>query len=147
MNHIPALQCPRVYSNMTWERKTDKQMGMGCIKEEVKNMAFVIPCYCTDANCINCSNVRNNSVRAIHIKYIHKKSVVREFIIEKTLLKGLVKEGLWDKSMRQNAANGSVQNIEEVPEALKQLYKTAKFLKNQLLNKPRRGFPAVESVT
>lgn len=51
-----------------------------------------------------------------------------EFIIvNKHLLKDLVKEGLWNQEMRQKimAANGSVQNISEVPQRLKDLYKTA----------------------
>ena len=51
-----------------------------------------------------------------------------EFIVvNKHLLKDLVREGLWTKDMRTKimAANGSVQNIEEVPQNLKDLYKTA----------------------
>ncbi len=51
-----------------------------------------------------------------------------EFIIvNKHLLKDLVKAGLWNKDMRQKImqANGSVQNINEVPQNLKDLYKTA----------------------
>jgi len=39
----------------------------------------------------------------------------------------LVREGLWTKSMRAKimTENGSVQNIDEVPQVLKDLYKTA----------------------
>ena len=51
-----------------------------------------------------------------------------EFIIvNKHLLKDLVKEGLWNMDMRQKimAANGSIQNIQEIPARLKELYKTA----------------------
>lgn len=51
-----------------------------------------------------------------------------EFIIvNKHLLKDLVREGLWNQEMRQKimAANGSIQNIQEVPQRLKDLYKTA----------------------
>lgn len=51
-----------------------------------------------------------------------------EFIVvNKHLLKDLVREGLWTKEMRTKimAANGSVQNINEVPQNLKDLYKTA----------------------
>ena len=51
-----------------------------------------------------------------------------EFIIvNKHLLKDLVKEGLWDAEMRQKimAANGSIQNIQEIPQYMKDLYKTA----------------------
>jgi ribonucleoside-diphosphate reductase alpha chain len=51
-----------------------------------------------------------------------------EFIVvNKHLLKDLVKEGLWNNEMRQKlmSTNGSVQNISEVPQRLKDLYKTA----------------------
>ncbi len=51
-----------------------------------------------------------------------------EFIVvNKHLLKDLVKEGLWDEKMRQKlmASNGSIQNIPEIPQRLKDLYKTA----------------------
>ncbi len=51
-----------------------------------------------------------------------------EFIIvNKHLLKDLVKEGLWNNEMRQKlmASNGSVQNLNEVPQRLKDLYKTS----------------------
>ena len=48
-------------------------------------------------------------------------------IVNKHLLKDLVKEGLWNMDMRQKimAANGSIQNIQEIPARLKELYKTA----------------------
>jgi ribonucleoside-diphosphate reductase alpha subunit len=51
-----------------------------------------------------------------------------EFIVvNKHLLKDLVKEGLWTKEMRHTlmANNGSIQNIKEIPQDLKDLYKTA----------------------
>jgi len=51
-----------------------------------------------------------------------------EFIVvNKHLLKDLVKEGLWTKEMRQTlmSTNGSVQNITNIPQDLKDLYKTA----------------------
>jgi ribonucleoside-diphosphate reductase alpha chain len=51
-----------------------------------------------------------------------------EFIVvNKHLLKDLVKEGLWTKEMRQTimSTSGSIQNISEIPQNLKDLYKTA----------------------
>ena len=51
-----------------------------------------------------------------------------EFIIvNKHLLKDLVKAGLWTKEMRQTimSTSGSIQNISEIPQHLKDLYKTA----------------------
>ena len=48
-------------------------------------------------------------------------------IVNKHLLRDLNALGLWDDEMKNKliAANGSVQNITEVPENLKELYKTA----------------------
>jgi ribonucleoside-diphosphate reductase alpha chain len=48
-------------------------------------------------------------------------------VVNKHLLKDLVKLGIWDESLRNKlmAENGSVQNIAEIPENLKELYKTA----------------------
>lgn len=51
-----------------------------------------------------------------------------EFIVvNKHLLKDLVKLGLWDDEMKNRLmlSNGSVQNIDEIPENIKELYKTA----------------------
>jgi len=51
-----------------------------------------------------------------------------EFIVvNKHLLHDLVERGLWNEAMKQELmrANGSVQQIEGIPEDLKELYKTA----------------------
>jgi len=51
-----------------------------------------------------------------------------EFIIvNKHLLRDLVSLGLWNNTMRQKlmAANGSIQDIAEIPQEIKDLYKTA----------------------
>jgi ribonucleoside-diphosphate reductase alpha chain len=47
-------------------------------------------------------------------------------VVNKYLLKDLVDLGIWNEQMKQRlmAANGSVQNIAEVPQNLKDLYKT-----------------------
>ena len=71
----------------------------------------------------------NNECFEPYTSNIYTRRVLSgEFIIvNKHLLKDLVKEGLWNKEMRQKImqANGSVQNINEVPQRLKDLYKTA----------------------
>jgi len=56
-------------------------------------------------------------------------------IVNKHLLKDLVKLGLWDDSMKNKiiADNGSVQNIPEIPEALKEIYKTVWEIKQRSL--------------
>lgn len=48
-------------------------------------------------------------------------------IVNKHLLRDLVKAGIWNEKMRQKlmSSNGSIQNIDEIPQELKDLYKTA----------------------
>jgi ribonucleoside-diphosphate reductase alpha chain len=71
----------------------------------------------------------NNECFEPYTSNIYTRRVLSgEFIVvNKHLLKDLVKEGLWNKDMRQKimASNGSIQNISEVPQYLKELYKTA----------------------
>jgi ribonucleoside-diphosphate reductase alpha subunit len=71
----------------------------------------------------------NNECFEPYTSNIYTRRVLSgEFIIvNKHLLKDLVKEGLWTKEMRQKlmASNGSVQNIHEIPQYIKDLYKTA----------------------
>lgn len=57
-----------------------------------------------------------------------RRTLSGEFIVvNKHLLADLVRLGLWDNDMKEKimAANGSIQQIPEIPEALKTLYKTA----------------------
>lgn len=71
----------------------------------------------------------NNECFEPYTSNIYTRRVLSgEFIIvNKHLLKDLVKAGLWNKDMRQKimASNGSIQNISEIPQHLKDLYKTA----------------------
>jgi ribonucleoside-diphosphate reductase alpha chain len=71
----------------------------------------------------------NNECFEPYTSNIYTRRVLSgEFIIvNKHLLKDLVKAGLWNKDMRQKimTANGSIQNINEIPQYLKDLYKTA----------------------
>ncbi len=71
----------------------------------------------------------NNECFEPYTSNIYTRRVLSgEFIVvNKHLLRDLVKLDLWDEDMRQKlmASNGSVQNIDEIPENLKELYKTA----------------------
>jgi len=71
----------------------------------------------------------NNECFEPYTSNIYTRRVLSgEFIIvNKHLLKDLVKEGLWSNEMRQKLmqSNGSVQNINEIPQHIKDLYKTA----------------------
>ncbi len=71
----------------------------------------------------------NNECFEPYTSNIYTRRVLSgEFIIvNKHLLKDLVKLGLWNDSLKNKlmAANGSVQTIEEIPNNIKELYKTA----------------------
>jgi ribonucleoside-diphosphate reductase alpha chain len=70
----------------------------------------------------------NNECFEPYTSNIYSRRVLSgEFVIvNKHLLKDLVKLGLWNDNLKNKiiAANGSVQNIPEIPENIKALYKT-----------------------
>ena len=56
-----------------------------------------------------------------------RRTLSGDFIlVNKHLMKDLMSEGLWNETMRQKliASNGSIQNIPEIPQNLKDIYKT-----------------------
>jgi ribonucleoside-diphosphate reductase alpha chain len=59
-----------------------------------------------------------------------------EFIVvNKYLLKDLVKRGIWNEDIKDQIilANGSIQNIDEIPQEIKELYKTVWEIKQKVL--------------
>ncbi len=71
----------------------------------------------------------NNECFEPYTSNIYTRRVLSgEFIIvNKHLLRDLVKLGLWNDTLKNKlmAANGSIQNIDEIPDNIKELYKTA----------------------
>lgn len=71
----------------------------------------------------------NNECFEPYTSNIYTRRVLSgEFIVvNKHLMRDLVKLGIWNENVKNKiiAANGSVQNIEEIPQNLKDLYKTA----------------------
>lgn len=99
------------------------------LKEEVKqygvrNSLLVAPMPTASTSQI----FGNNECFEPYTSNIYSRRVLSgEFIIvNKHLLKDLVQLGLWDNAMKNKiiAANGSIQNIEEIPSDIKELYKT-----------------------
>ncbi len=65
-----------------------------------------------------------------------RSTIAGDFVvINKYLVKDLMNRGLWNKDMKDNiiAENGSIQNIQEIPEDLKNLYKTVWEIKQKSL--------------
>lgn len=113
-----------------WGVTPSKRWEWDLLKEEVKkhgvrNSLLLAPMPTASTAQI----LGNNECFEPYTSNIYTRRVLSgEFIIvNKHLLKDLVKEGLWNMDMRQKimAANGSIQNIQEIPARLKELYKTA----------------------
>lgn len=113
-----------------WDVTPSNRWEWDVLKEEVKehgvrNSLLLAPMPTASTAQI----LGNNECFEPYTSNIYTRRVLSgEFIVvNKHLLKDLVKEGLWTQEMRQKimAANGSVQNITEVPQRLKDLYKTA----------------------
>ena len=113
-----------------WGVKPTDKWEWGVLKEEVKkygvrNSLLIAPMPTASTAQI----LGNNECFEPYTSNIYTRRVLSgEFIIvNKHLLKDLVKEGLWTKEMRQKImfANGSIQEIKEIPQKIKDLYKTA----------------------
>jgi ribonucleoside-diphosphate reductase alpha chain len=98
-------------------RKTVKKQG-------VRNSLLVAPMPTASTSQI----LGNNECFEPYTSNIYTRRVLSgEFIVvNKHLLEDLVDRGLWNEDMKQELMrnNGSVQNIEGIPEDLKELYRT-----------------------
>ena len=112
-----------------WNVKPGSRWEWDILKEEVlkygvRNSLLVAPMPTASTSQI----LGNNECFEPYTSNIYTRRVLSgEFpIVNKHLLKDLVKLGLWNESMKNQiiAANGSVQNIEEIPQDLKDIYKT-----------------------
>ncbi len=112
-----------------WDVTPTDRWDWASLKEEVKlfgvrNSLLVAPMPTASTSQI----FGNNECFEPYTSNIYSRRVLSgEFIIvNKHLLKDLVQLGLWDNTMKNKiiAANGSVQNIDEIPADIKELYKT-----------------------
>jgi ribonucleoside-diphosphate reductase alpha chain len=111
-----------------WETLRKEVMEHG-----VRNSLLVAPMPTASTSQI----LGNNECFEPYTSNIYTRRVLSgEFVIvNKHLLKDLVQLGLWDNSMKNKiiAANGSVQNIPEIPAHIKELYKTVWEIKQRNL--------------
>ena len=112
-----------------WGVTPDDRWDWASLKEEVKkfgvrNSLLVAPMPTASTSQI----FGNNECFEPYTSNIYTRRVLSgEFIIvNKHLLKDLVNLGLWNNSMKNKiiSANGSIQNIDEIPAEIKELYKT-----------------------
>lgn len=113
-----------------WGVQPSDRWEWGVLKEEIKkhgmrNSLLMAPMPTASTAQI----LGNNECFEPYTSNIYTRRVLSgEFIVvNKHLLRDLTKLGLWDEDMKNRliAANGSVQNINEIPDNLKHLYRTA----------------------
>ena len=113
-----------------WDVKPTDRWEWDILREEVKeygvrNSLLLAPMPTASTAQI----LGNNECFEPYTSNIYTRRVLSgEFIVvNKHLLKDLVRLGLWDTSMKNKlmASNGSIQNIDEIPQDIKDLYKTA----------------------
>lgn len=112
-----------------WGVTPSKRWEWDILKEEVKkhgvrNSLLLAPMPTASTSQI----LGNNECFEPYTSNIYSRRVLSgEFVIvNKHLLKDLVKLGIWNDGLKNKiiVANGSVQNISEIPENIKALYKT-----------------------
>ncbi len=113
-----------------WKVKPSDRWEWDVLREEVKthgvrNSLLLAPMPTASTAQI----LGNNECFEPYTANIYTRRVLSgEFVVvNKHLLKDLVKLGIWNDDLRQKlmASNGSVQNIPEIPDNLKELYRTA----------------------
>ena len=113
-----------------WNVKPSDRWEWGLLREEiqkngVRNSLLLAPMPTASTAQI----LGNNECFEPYTSNIYTRRVLSgEFIIvNKHLLRDLVKLGIWDDRLKNKlmASNGSIQNIDEIPDNIKNLYKTA----------------------
>lgn len=103
------------------------------VEHGVRNSLLVAPMPTASTSQI----LGNNECFEPYTSNIYTRRVLSgEFIIvNKHLLRDLVQLGLWNNTMKNKiiAANGSIQNIDEIPADIKELYKTVWEIKQRSL--------------
>jgi ribonucleoside-diphosphate reductase alpha subunit len=106
------------------DRHNWEQLRKEIMEHGVRNSLLLAPMPTASTSQI----LGNNECFEPYTSNIYNRRVLSgEFVVvNKHLLKDLVNLGLWNDNMKQRiiAANGSVQNIEEIPAELKEIYKT-----------------------
>lgn len=121
-----------------WGVKPSERYDWEKLREEVKqfgvrNSLLVAPMPTASTSQV----LGNNECFEPYTSNIYTRRVLSgEFIIvNKHLLKDLISLGLWNNTMKDNIirANGSVQHIEEIPQEIRELYKTVWEIKQRNL--------------
>jgi ribonucleoside-diphosphate reductase alpha chain len=118
-----------VFQYDMWDVTPGQRWEWDVLKEEVakygvRNSLLLAPMPTASTSQI----LGNNECFEPYTSNLYTRRVLSgEFIVvNKHLLKDLVKLGLWNEGMKNKviAANGSIQDIEEIPENIRNLYRT-----------------------
>ena len=113
-------ESPRISGRWNWD-----QLRQEVMKHGARNSLLLAPMPTASTSQI----LGNNECFEPYTSNVYSRGVLSgEFaVVNKHLLNDLVALNLWDDEMKNRimAANGSVQNIEEIPDRVKEIYKTA----------------------
>jgi len=118
-----------IFQQDMWNVKPSSRWEWDVLREEIKkhgvrNSLMLAPMPTASTSQI----LGNNECFEPYTSNIYTRRVLSgEFVVvNKHLLRDLVKLGIWNDNLKNKiiAANGSVQNIPEIPENIKEIYKT-----------------------
>lgn len=127
-----------VFQHDMWDVKPSSRWEWDVLREEimkygVRNSLLLAPMPTASTSQI----LGNNECFEPYTSNIYTRRVLSgEFVVvNKHLLRDLVKLGIWNDNLKNKiiAANGSVQNIPEIPANIKELYKTVWEIKQRTI--------------
>lgn len=127
-----------VFQHDMWNVKPSDRWEWDILREEimkygVRNSLLLAPMPTASTSQI----LGNNECFEPYTSNIYTRRVLSgEFVVvNKHLLRDLVKLGIWNDTLKNKiiAANGSVQNIPEIPQNIKELYKTVWEIKQRTI--------------
>ena len=127
-----------IFQHDMWNVKPSDRWEWDVLREEimkygVRNSLLLAPMPTASTSQI----LGNNECFEPYTSNIYTRRVLSgEFVVvNKHLLRDLVKLGIWNDSLKNKiiAANGSVQNIPEIPQNIKELYKTVWEIKQRTI--------------
>ena len=124
--------------NVTPLTELDDTLDWGMLKEKVKAQGLRNSLLVAPMPTASTSQILgfNECIEPFTSNIYTRRTLAGEFIvINKYLLQDLKKLDLWNEMMKQQiiAQNGSVQGIDQIPEAIQKLYKTSWELKQKVL--------------
>ncbi len=127
-----------IFQHDMWNVKPSSRWEWDILREEimkygVRNSLLLAPMPTASTSQI----LGNNECFEPYTSNIYTRRVLSgEFVVvNKHLLRDLVKLGIWNDSLKNKiiAANGSVQGIQEIPDNIKELYKTVWEIKQRTI--------------